>query len=563
MNKQISLKKILSVILVFMMVLGFSLSSIKPGYAAPTKDEDKKIKISVDPRIELLTVVQYMVFGTWRMSKFDTNYAAEVEETFGPFYRHPVLNQYWYMWYYFDFVNNVPFDLMLRLSNPPELTVKTPIPKELTRRAGGEKNLNDFLVFLRDFAEKTNFMDFYEDHKALYKTHIDKVTKQIEKEDYVGLLEGYYGPSPNSYSLILAILLYEGGYGVNVGGIMYAIIGPCNAEDKEPVFDEPNYLFSTTIHQFGYSFVSPLTSKILEDVKRCQKLMQPIQTEMENMLYPLSPTWEICMNEHLIRAITLRILVKKYGEEETKKKIKEEYNNYFVYIEYVLGMLDEYEKNRDLYPNFSDFFPKIQAMFEELCEYPLIPTFLKTDYSSQNGVQISWNDNSVDEIGFMIYRKEIGDQDYVKIGEAPANQISLPYYNTVNFRDNKVTIGKTYVYVISTVGEKGEIYSNSTEVTISAIKPVSIKKLEVNYNKEKTKLTFSWFYPFYCEGFKIYEISDKRVLVGEIPADKSGEFEIDIPSAGKHTYVITAWIKGEKDTILESFDSKICSIEIE
>lgn len=535
----------LSILLILLVCLGLTIS-IPSSYAATVK----KIKVTVDPRIELITIVQYMV-GYWPMSRLDTNYATEVQEKFGPFWEHPVLRQYMYMWFAFGFGNDAPHDVMLHLSEPPELLPRIPFPKELIERAGGEKALNDFLELLRDYAKKTKFMDFFEDHKEYYNFHIEDVSKQIEKEDYVGLLEGYYGASSNSYALILATLLHDGGYGVNVGGTMYAIIGPSRSVDREPVFSDPAYLSNLAFHEFGNSFISPLASKIREDIQRCKKLIQPIQMEMEQLAYP---TWEICMNEHLIRAITIRILAPKNGEIETKKKIQEQYNSYFVYIDYVLTMLDEYEKNRDQYANFYDFYPKIQAMFEELCEYPLLPTFLKTDYASQNGVQISWRDNSLDESSFIIYRKELGDPDFFVIDEIPANQV---YY-----RDNKVQFGKTYQYLVSAVGEKGEIFSNKTEAKIVSIRPISPKKLSAKISEEKTKITFTWKYSFFCDGFKLYDTTTNRVLMGETTADKT-ELTIDIPSPGEHTYVLTAWIKGEKDKILESFDSKAVIIIIE
>jgi hypothetical protein len=545
MKRQTLAKKMLSILLILLVCLG--LTVFVPGSSFA---QVKKIKVTVDPRIELITIVQYMV-GYWPMSRLDTSYATEVQEKFGPYWEHPVLRQYMMMWFTFGFGNDAPHDVMLHLSEPPELQVRIPFPKELIERAGGEKALNDFLDLLRDYAKKTKFMDFFEDHQEYYKFHVEDVSKQIEKEDYVGLLEGYYGSSNNSYALILASLLHEGGYGVNVGGTMYAIIGPSRSIDREPVFSDPTYLSNLAFHEFGNSFISPLSSKIREDIKRCQKLIQPIQLEMEQLAYP---TWEICMNEHLIRAITIRILAPKNGEIETKKKIQEQYNSYFVYIDYVLGMLDEYENNRDLYPNFFDFYPKIQAMFEELCEYPLIPTFLKTDYASQNGVQISWRDNSADESEFVIYRKELGDLDFIEIDKVPANQS--------HYRDNQSQIGKTYQYVISALGEKGEIFSNKTEAKIIPIRPISPKKLSVKISEDKTKITLTWKYPFYCDGFKVYDTTTNRVLIGESTPDKP-ELILDIPALGEHTYVVTAWINGEKDKILESFDSKAVVVTIE
>lgn len=547
MMKKLELtQKIFSVLLITSVIVGLFFGSGQNSIAA----QNKKIKVSVDPRIELMTVVQYMV-GYWPMSRLDINYASEVQEKFGPYWEHPVLRQFMYMWFVFGFSNDAPHDVMLHLSEPPELLVRIPFPKELIERAGGEKALNDFLDLIRDYAKKTKFVEFYEDHKEFYKFHTEEVSKQIEKEDYVGMLEGYYGTNSNGYALILAPLLHEGGYGVNVGGTMYAIIGPSRSVDREPIFSDPSYLSNLAFHEFGSSFISPLSSKIREDIKRCQKLIQPIIREMEQLSYP---TWEICMNEHLIRAISIRILSSKICVEETKKRIKDEYKSYFVYIEYVLDMLDEYEKNRTLFTNFSDFYPKIQALFLELCEYPYIPTFLVCDFSSQNGAQLSWQDKSADEVGFRIYKKGSTDPEFVEIGKVPANQTT--------YRDNNVSLGSSYAYVITAIGEKGEIFSNRVEVSIKGTKPIAPKKLNASLNQEKTKLTFHWEYPFFCDGFKIYETSSQRTLLGEINAEKR-EMEIDIPVIGEHSYVITAWIKIDKEEILESFDSKTIQFILE
>ena len=282
--------------------------------------------------------------------------------------------------------------------------------------------------------------------------------------------------------------------------------------------------------------------------------MNPIGYRMSRLLYPMNPTWEICMNEHLIRAITIRILEPKNGEEETKKRIREEYYRGFVYIEYVLNLLTEYENNRDTYEKFADFFPRVQAMFMELCEYPTIPMYLTCEYASQNGVQLIWADNSCDEVGFKIYRRESEDSEYVEISKVSENQ---EYY-----RDNDVKTGIEYQYIISAMGEKGEIFSNHIDVSISPTKPIAPKKLKINLDEEELKLEFKWDYTFKADGFKLYEITEERALVTEI-SNEENSYSIDIPEDGVHKYVLTAWVQADEESILESFDSNMAVVEIE
>ncbi|MCE5222758.1 DUF4932 domain-containing protein [bacterium] len=510
---------------------------------------EKKIRVMTDPRIELLTVVQWMV-GYWPLSEYDFAYRNEISEHFGEYYMHPVLRHYVMMWFMFGFQYEIPYALMLHLSEPPELQVRIPVPKYILERMGGEKNLNDFLELLRDYAQETKFMDFYEDHRLFYKNHTDAVSVLIAEKDYIENLEKFFGPNQNSYTIILSPLVHEDGYGVKVGNTMYSIIGPSRSEESEPVFTDPEMLAAQVYHEFSQSFIGPLTSQNREEVLRLDKLFNPI---MEEMMYTGYYTWELCYTEHLIRSVMNHILVSDLLEEEIEERKQADYSFGFIYSEYLYDLFREYLDNRDIYPNFSDFYPRVLDLMQTLCELPYAPAYLKALYTSSNGVQLAWKDNAKDETGYRVYRFNAEKASYELISGTLDPDITY-------FRDTKVVSGEIYRYRVSAVGSYGEIFTNAIQTKIPKGKPVLIKQLNAEYDKTEDQIIFQWQYWFPVDGFNLYEVTGERKLIETIQGDRFS-LMLEHPEIGSHLYVMTAFYK-EGEGIVESLDSVRIKVEV-
>jgi hypothetical protein len=52
--------------------------------------------------------------------------------------------------------------------------------------------------------------------------------------------------------------------------------------------------------------VNPVTAKHIDEVNKYSKLYDPIADIMKSNAYP---NWEICVNEHIVRAVTARLLL--------------------------------------------------------------------------------------------------------------------------------------------------------------------------------------------------------------------------------------------------------------
>jgi hypothetical protein len=80
--------------------------------------------------------------------------------------------------------------------------------------------------------------------------------------------------------------------------------------------------------------------------------------------------------------------------------------------------------------------------------------------AAAHSVDLSWNENSPDVVGYNIYRG-------VKLG-GPYGKLNLALDATTAYTDNSVTAGQTYYYVTTAVDGNGaeSSYSNQVQATI-------------------------------------------------------------------------------------------------
>ena len=163
------------------------------------------INVLVDPRIELLAVVQYLSgygerFGL--ITRYDMPYKHDVMGYFALFKEHPAVKLFARM-----SADNFNFDAppaaMLHLSEPPDLSLEAPFTDYLKKRAGGEERLEEFVKSLRDFARETQFMAFFEAHKGTFLQTVFDAHEKLRDIDYIGTLENYFGMKQHSYNIIL------------------------------------------------------------------------------------------------------------------------------------------------------------------------------------------------------------------------------------------------------------------------------------------------------------------------------------------------------------------------
>jgi len=320
-----------------------SSSPLSASSAAASTASSPRLKVSVDPRLELLAVVQYLSgyrekFGL--LNKFQFSYWEKIKEKFTPYKNHQAV-QFFARLTDYGFTYDAPPLFVLHLSYPPELKIEHPFSPEVKVRAGGEKNLKKFTSLLRDFARRT-----------------------------VETLEEYFGQQQSSYNIILAPLFW-GNYGPRLkadqGYDIYNIVSPIRLKQGLPYFGDGVYFQSLAWHEFSHSFVNPLAEKYQDELKKYAVLYPPIEKKMKAQAYT---SWLIAVNEHVVRAVTSRLAARLYSPQLGEQALKAEERKGFIYIRPLYEKLEFYETHRDQYPSFSDFYPELLKVWAELAEHP-------------------------------------------------------------------------------------------------------------------------------------------------------------------------------------------------
>lgn len=332
--------------------------------------EKNNINVSVDARVELLSIVQYISDYDDRynlMTKFNFPYKEWVEEYFSDYKNHRAVKEFNKLAKR-GFSYDAPPALMLYLTEDLRLREDVEVTDYLISRAGGKSKVNDFIKALREFAIDTDFQSFYQQNLEYYEGIITNTLENIEDNNIIKEIEDYYGWGQNSYNIILTSLFHRGGFGPSVDAgnnkkDIYSIIGPSGIAGVRilPTFgslEEFNYLQR---HEFSHSFVNPTTELFKEEATKFEKLYKPIEKVMEKQAYG---NWITTLNEHIVRAVTTRLAFAE-GESQGQKALNNEKDSGFIYIDALLEKLVIYEENRDLYPDLISFYPILLEALEE------------------------------------------------------------------------------------------------------------------------------------------------------------------------------------------------------
>ena len=124
------------------------------------------------------------------------------------------------------------------------------------------------------------------------------------------------------------------------------------------------YLRYLIWHEFGHSFVNPVTANHSDRVASQNKLIEPVKENMKSMGYG---DWETCVNEHVVRAVHNRLVELHLGSLRSKFWLKLDKGKGFIYIEPLIEKLKEFEIQRDKNNiSFSEFYPELLDVLDSL-----------------------------------------------------------------------------------------------------------------------------------------------------------------------------------------------------
>jgi len=116
---------------------------------------------------------------------------------------------------------------------------------------------------------------------------------------------------------------------------------------------------AVVVHEIGHSFVNPVLAEHAAVFRGPgRRLFAAVGTRMERMAYG---TWEVTVNESVLRAVVVRYLLAHGGESAARRETSAQVRQGFPWTLVLADVLADYEQQRDRYPTFGDFAVQLAA----------------------------------------------------------------------------------------------------------------------------------------------------------------------------------------------------------
>jgi hypothetical protein len=319
-------------------------------------------KLKVDPRLELLYTLGLLngyPFITPKYMEYKTKIIAALGNP-------SMATEVMYLRKIFSMGSiDGPVFFMLNLDENLE-----PLPSmslDMANSLGGPDSVVVYLQRLRKFCASAGYDHFFNSQEPFFDLMLRNAHYAFAQFKGIEQLEGYYGMSHSSYAVVLNTLFQNGNFGVSAtdhqgNTHLSAVIEPSNVENGIPVFRDVISTNDLIFHEFSHSFVNPLVDKMARQVAKYSYLFKPIKKEMAENGYQF---WHVTVKEQMVRAITCRLGVQRYGQEIASRFFEDnELARGFVYTQALVDKLRYYEANRTTYRTFDTFFPELLLVFD-------------------------------------------------------------------------------------------------------------------------------------------------------------------------------------------------------
>lgn len=334
------------------------------------------LDISIDPRIELLAVIQYLS-GSQMVSRDEDGYAGAIDAWFAGHCDHPVLELLPAMeelGFSYDLpvvsfleYESLPLELKSSRTDAHYSSMNARRWEEISRKADWDA----LLPLVNDFYKVSDFAGFYLTQRERFERMVDGAYAVLSgREDMIAHLADWYGDNLDSYNFLISPLQGGNGYGpslINASGgtDAYCVMNFGAGQDSASTFKNLAYMI---FHEFSHSYVNPLIDDHYSELEKAEELFEPIAKKMASQAYG---SWWICLAEHFVRAAETRLLYSFFKDESILQSTARQTSRGFIYIDHVIQSLAAYERAREAHGiGFRDYFPELVQEFLSLKDHP-------------------------------------------------------------------------------------------------------------------------------------------------------------------------------------------------
>lgn len=330
-----------------------------PSTTAPTKVPTPRAEtgVGVDRRVELVSIVCALAgFKEYSLGKVNP-YRTEVVNAFRPYVQHPAVVRARELRAKHGIGYDAPMILAVHLDDQLALQNAAELPLLDARWTGVDAE--GYAALLRDFARDTKLDAFLAAHAAHYAKIAEVLRGAVDAEKPIAWFDTVFGERKQTrYTVVPAPMTGRYNFGVRAtradGTLeMYQLIG-VDTDTGIPVVDaELTYLL---VHEMAHSYVNPhLAAHEAELAAPAQKLYALVEPEMKRQAYG---TWQIFLNESVVRATTLVYVADKRGAAAAAVLLDRELGLGFRWTAEIAGLVRAYRTDH------ADYVPRLAALLD-------------------------------------------------------------------------------------------------------------------------------------------------------------------------------------------------------
>lgn len=311
------------------------------------------VKVTVEPRIELLTIVQAL--GERATYPLPCRYNSDVEKWFKPYRKDAAVDQIKMLLP--PASSDGAFPLIAMYCTP--LPAFQPYLPFMAQQDTAAKN--EYLRLCKEFYGRSHFNEFMELHQSDFDAWSKQVTDTISKYELTAHLSNFMGQQ-RTWNIYLSPLVSWGAYNFILPTAasdqeINFVLGFTtwkkghHAKKEQPFFADKNALINLVWHEGSHSYIGPL---IQQDAIVLNVFSYLLTDTMQSHLQAAGRfqwTWEYYLNELTVRAIVAKLTSAYFGEAAGEAELVKQEKLGFEHIRGVYKLLEKYEQQRTIDPS--------------------------------------------------------------------------------------------------------------------------------------------------------------------------------------------------------------------
>lgn len=348
---------LLSGLLAFLGAAAGSKATATQGISKPT----------VDRRVELMTIMARLAGYEEFQSKAVPVYLDSLDAWFTPYKEHPAVQYMKKIREEADMGYNAIPIMGVYMTQPPKLRPRLPLTASQPEPRWGVERGTEFIKLLNKFYKDARCEEFFARQAPLFG-EVETAFRDVFAEIDMDWFTRFFGCESNGGMVPIVGMGFGGG---NFGGSItypdstvdqYAFMGSWGMRDGKPSFNREGFL-NTIVHEFSHSFVNPALDAEAELAWPASQLFREHSEPMSKQAYT---NGRIVLNETFVRASVIRYLMEHADSVAVDNEMQYQINRHFIWMPEAVELLGEYEANRDKYPDFRSFAPRVVEFCNEI-----------------------------------------------------------------------------------------------------------------------------------------------------------------------------------------------------